>query len=225
MSNFTRDRLTLLDLCAIPRPSHWPRILNAFDLLAEGESVRLRGYDNPTTILMQLQDLHTEEFFWIPYQNNKEHWEAEIIKRPKNQPVRVCELLEADHRRLDGLIQATLAAEESGLEEIANRRFEAFLWGTRHHLRMEEEVLYPAVKAVGLPIHQIPGDNLQDQHTEIDTLLEQLANISLRSAALQTLRGVLRRHHHHEEYQLYPLCDELLADQATLHQERMSSLP
>jgi iron-sulfur cluster repair protein YtfE (RIC family) len=123
--------------------------------------------------------------------------------------------LARDHDRLDGLLaQARLKVE---VNEPAATTFAEFRAGLERHMRLEEELLFPAferhMKMTGGPTavmrheHEVVRRYLDDMGAALGRL-----DIAGFRTASERLEGVLASHNLKEERILYPMVDRLLPD-------------
>ena len=117
---------------------------------------------------------------------------------------RIYEILAADHRRLDNLLQKALAGSQLDYEA-----FENFRAGLLRHIGMEEKVLFPtAQKKVGKPI---PGvDKLRQDHSQLAAMLVPTPS----KAIAEDIKAVLAAHNQLEEgpQGVYARCEEAIGE-------------
>lgn len=122
------------------------------------------------------------------------------------------ELLKEDHQELINLIGELEAADDetetspSGTENF-NRLNEAI----KLHIRMEEEVLYPAMEELE-DTRELTREAFKE-HQMVDHLLAQLSVLSPSEEEFQDtlseLRDAIERHIEEEEGELFPKAEEL----------------
>ena len=130
----------------------------------------------------------------------------------------VMEYLSSDHQRLDGLMTAAGDRAKAGDMNAAAAGFGEFMRGLLRHIRIEEELLFPAFEgATGLS-QGGPTSVMKLEHAEIQRLLGSIRDLfdsgdpqpaefeSLRSA----LVALLHEHNLKEERVLYPATDQTL---------------
>lgn len=125
-------------------------------------------------------------------------------------------ILTADHRRGDRLFDAALRAAGQADWSACHEQFSAFVQALRHHMGIEEEVLFPAFEqATG--IHGSgPTWVMRQEHRQMLAALEQIAAaIAARDAEnfdalTQSFAARMAAHSAKEERVLYPMCDEML---------------
>lgn len=130
----------------------------------------------------------------------------------------VYDYLQGDHRRLDGVMEACKTLAASGDARGAAAKFENFRSGLLRHIRIEEEMLFPAFEGATGLAEGGPTTVMRHEHQEIQRLLGLIADLfaganpdmnefeSLRSA----LVALLHEHNVKEERILYPMTDRML---------------
>lgn len=128
----------------------------------------------------------------------------------------IAEFMTTDHKACD---EQFAVAETSALSndwDDAAAAFNAFRDGMAHHFRMEEDVLFPTLKSAGGPSG--PVHIMLMEHTQIRGLLEQMAAAVAQKDAeeygglSETLLMVMQQHNNKEEQILYPIADQILAN-------------
>lgn len=145
------------------------------------------------------------------------------------------EYLQADHRRLDVLIEACRAAAVAGEIDAAVRHFTEFRAGLLRHIRIEEELLFPEFEAAtGLGPSIGPTAVMRYEHEEIARLVglihDLFAGAEPGVAEFErlhdTLMALLRAHTGKEERVLYPMTDRMVPAERLKHlSEHIASLP
>jgi iron-sulfur cluster repair protein YtfE (RIC family) len=127
--------------------------------------------------------------------------------------------LQADHRRLDGLIEAcraTLAAGDSG---AAAGLFGEFRAGLLRHIKIEEEMVFPEFEAAtGLDPTHGPTGVMRYEHEEITRMLELIRELLSApepgvpefERLRDRLTSLLHEHNAKEERILYPMTDRMV---------------
>jgi hemerythrin-like domain-containing protein len=127
----------------------------------------------------------------------------------------ISEYLGGDHQRCDELFavaeQAAAARDAKAADAHAR-----FVDAIEHHLRMEEDVLFPAFEeATGSGMG--PTAVMRHEHEQMRQLFEQmdetLANKRYDDylGAAETLLILMQQHNAKEEQMLYPMTDRMLA--------------
>ena len=126
-------------------------------------------------------------------------------------------ILTADHRHGDRLFAAAVAAQEAQDWSGCRRDFNAFLEALDRHLKIEEEVLFPAFEqATGMAGG--PTFVMRHEHQQMLVLLKQIgAAIEARNSAdfdalARSFSDLMNGHSAKEERMLYPMCDHNLPD-------------
>jgi hemerythrin-like domain-containing protein len=150
-----------------------------------------------------------------------------VVVRPRSASgeASVHEVLGDDHRRLDALLEGALALASTDPRE-ARTLAEAFAAGLRRHIRIEEEVLFPAFEAHTGMRGAGPTEVMRREHRVIEQGLTSLlaaahaladaapATEAALGRAAEALLSVLGEHNRKEEYVLYPSCDRMLPPDA-----------
>ncbi len=123
--------------------------------------------------------------------------------------------LEREHRQIDGGIEAYLA----GLDGPADPApLLAALSGLRRHIYLEEEFLFPPLKAAGLmgPIFVMLREHgqLWNSMDAVEQLLADGADAGTRRKACTGLLALLDAHNSKEEPIIYTQADALLSEEA-----------
>ena len=140
----------------------------------------------------------------------------------------ITEFMTADHTACD---DEFARAEEAALANNwskAETAFNKFRDDMAHHFKMEEEVLFPALKSAGGPAG--PVHVMLMEHAQIKELLKQMAeavaqkNAKSYGGLSETLLIVLQQHNHKEENILYAIADEILAQERDALLDRMQAV-
>ena len=125
--------------------------------------------------------------------------------------------MSTDHTACDNEFARAEEAALAGDWSKAEPAFNKFRDDMAHHFKMEEEVLFPELKAAGGPAG--PVHVMLMEHAQIKELLKQMAeavaqkNASSYGGLSETLLIVMQQHNHKEENILYGMADDILADQ------------
>jgi iron-sulfur cluster repair protein YtfE (RIC family) len=126
--------------------------------------------------------------------------------------------LQADHRRLDGLMLACKAKMEAGDAEGAGAAFTEFRTGLMRHIKIEEELLFPEFEtAMGLSREGGPTGVMRYEHMEIVRLLGMVGalfattepSVEEFERLRAPLAALLHEHNLKEERILYPMTDRV----------------
>ncbi|OGA38093.1 MAG: hypothetical protein A3G24_11145 [Betaproteobacteria bacterium RIFCSPLOWO2_12_FULL_62_13] len=126
-------------------------------------------------------------------------------------------VLAADHRHGDQLFAAAAQAAEQCDWPACRQQFDAFLRTLKHHMEIEEQVLFPAFEQAS-GIRGGPTWVMRQEHQQMLALLDEIAAaIAARNAedfraSAQSFAGLMTLHSTKEERVLYPMCDQVLAD-------------
>lgn len=129
----------------------------------------------------------------------------------------IAEFMTADHKACDEQFAIAETAALSDDWADAQAAFNAFRDGMAHHFRMEEDVLFPTLKASGGPSG--PVHIMLMEHAQIKELLKQMGaameskNSEEYSGLSETLLMVMQQHNNKEENILYPIMDQILANE------------
>jgi hemerythrin-like domain-containing protein len=128
--------------------------------------------------------------------------------------------LQADHRRLDDLMNKAREAAQAQRAAEAAASFLEFREGLMRHIKIEEGLLFPEFEAAtGMPRQGGPTGVMRLEHEEIIRLLGEIRALFDAPApdlhAFESLRGalvaLLREHNDKEERVLYPMTDRMVA--------------
>lgn len=109
-----------------------------------------------------------------------------------------------DHRKYEAALEECEIAAGAGDWKEAIQLFEGFVEDLKLHMRMEDEVLYPALKETNRDTADVIAD-LSDEHDQIARLLHDLAYVIKRNDmdhfedSLLPLYKAMTRHNEHEE--------------------------
>lgn len=128
----------------------------------------------------------------------------------------IVDFLGSDHRACDDLFASAENAAALKNWEAARDLFGRFDAAIKHHLAMEEEVLFPAFEArTGNAMG--PTRVMRMEHEQMRTLLEDMAR-ALTDAdqnsylgLSETLNMLMQQHNLKEENMLYPMSDQVLS--------------
>jgi hemerythrin-like domain-containing protein len=134
-----------------------------------------------------------------------------------------------DHRSVDELWITVEAAGEANDPELLKEAALKFDQALRHHLSMEEEVLFPAFEeASGMT--QGPTQVMRMEHAQMRNLLDQMGEARTAGNSQElldlgdTLLMFIAQHNNKEEGMLYPMAERALAGQWESLQQRLHSL-
>jgi regulator of cell morphogenesis and NO signaling len=199
----------------LPEGRH-PRILQDLDSLAPGSDLVLISERDPRSHLHQLQTERGGSFDWSPLEEGPEVWRIRIHRRQGETAHReVSEYMAWDHDRLDAILVKAADSLAEGDMSGARRFFGEFRTGLLRHIRMEEDVLFPAFEQATGMVSGGPTAVMRMEHREIQRILEAMRayldageiTASGFEALRQSLLGVLGEHNAKEEHVVYPMTD------------------
>ena len=142
--------------------------------------------------------------------------------------ITIAEFMTADHQACDvKFADAEMAALTDDWSK-AETAFNAFRDEMARHFRMEEDVLFPTLTSSGGPAG--PVHVMLMEHAQIKELLRQMGAAVERKDAQEygglseTLLMVMQQHNHKEENILYPITDQILANQREALMGRMKAV-
>jgi iron-sulfur cluster repair protein YtfE (RIC family) len=122
-----------------------------------------------------------------------------------------------DHRHCDEIWAEVEAAIEAGSDEAARAVWRRFDEELRRHLRMEEEILFPAFENATGMTGGGPTFVMRAEHVQMRGLLDQMAT-TVAAGDFQelldegdTLLLLIQQHNQKEEQMLYPMSEQALA--------------
>jgi hemerythrin-like domain-containing protein len=126
------------------------------------------------------------------------------------------EFFTQDHRACDERWVKVESAAEGGDPAAIQASWEAYDRAQRHHLEMEEEVLFPAFEdATGMTGG--PTQVMRMEHEQMRGLLDQMASAMTGGDVQElidlgdTLLMLIQQHNQKEEGMLYPMAERALA--------------
>ncbi len=123
--------------------------------------------------------------------------------------------LNHDHKNFESAVYKCRSACDDANWPLVQQVFDELLAGYRSHVRIEEEVLFPAYdQQPGVPAD--PTDSLRADHTQIFRLMEHIAQRLEQSSNdglaedLSLLYRTLIKHHEKEEPIFLPMASQAL---------------
>jgi hemerythrin-like domain-containing protein len=182
--------------------------------IAPGEVVVLLMRQPPSMMMASL-DLQVRHNLAWTVSEAEGGWRVEVRHRSGTAPRDALDLLERDHKRLDGLLARALRELNGGNAAAAAPPLRAFTAALRRHIRAEDELLAPALAPAGAE----PLAAMLREHREIAAQLalieECLAADAPEAGETATfgaiLSGTLAKHEQREEASLFPLWRARLA--------------
>lgn len=141
----------------------------------------------------------------------------------------IADFMARDHGRCDELLVAAEQAVAVADWKRVNREVEQFTEALRHHMAMEEEVLFPAVEAATGQT-QGPTRVMRLEHEQMRQLLGPLQHAAGQRdeseylAVSDTLLLLMQQHNVKEESILYPMADRILSASGSTILNRMQGL-
>ncbi len=126
------------------------------------------------------------------------------------------EFFTLDHRRCDEKWTEVEAAAQAGDVEVEKEKWRTFQGEMLRHLRMEEEVMFPAFEQASGMTHSGPTFMMRSEHEQMRGLIEQMdaaANGDDYDELVDlgdTLLMLIQQHNQKEEQMLYPMADRAL---------------
>ena len=202
----------------VPKERH-AGIFNTFKELGPGDSFVLVNDHDPRPLLYQFQSEYTGEFEWWPLERGPEAWRVRVVKRETKTVERdVTDYMQADHSRLDKILEAFQEARKGEKWGEALIAFKEFDMGLRRHIQAEEEVLFPLFEEKTGMTDGGPTFVMRMEHTDIRDFLEKIKAATeakdgdAAAEATQMLTATLTDHNMKEEQILYPESDSFLSE-------------
>jgi iron-sulfur cluster repair protein YtfE (RIC family) len=129
----------------------------------------------------------------------------------------ITSFLTEDHRHADGLFNAASEAVSRGALQEGERQLAFFRTALESHMRIEEDVLFPAFEqATGMTSG--PTAVMRQEHQQMLGALDNMSEACVNGDAKRfesiatSFLHVLNMHSMKEEQVLYPMCDRVLQD-------------
>ena len=130
--------------------------------------------------------------------------------------MQITDFMGDDHRRCDNIFATAEESVSKGDWIVAESKNKDFIDAMEHHLRMEEETLFPRFEEVSG--HTMgPTEVMRHEHRQMRQLFEQMNEaVTAKSiddylGASETLLILMQQHNAKEEQMLYPMCSQVLA--------------
>lgn len=204
-----------LDVRDISQPTRLAEIHASIHALAPGEALVLVGLEVPRSLLDELQRETAGRFEWSLLERGPGEVRVELRRRTSERPRSVTEYLQADHVRLDAIMEEVerLARTASFVEARAS--FGSFVAGLDWHIDVEEQVVFPAFEELtGTP--RGPTTVMRMEHVDIRERMQRATaalgtqSVDAIGNALRELTTLLATHNMKEERMLYPMTDRAL---------------
>lgn len=181
--------------------------------MARGETVSFLFAENPAIILHSLNLQLRNNLRWEVSEEPGPRWRAAIHRTEDVPPVDVLDMLQRDHKRLDAMFSRVIHLTDNGQLAMAHALMRAFSDGLRKHLRVEHELLAPAIRTPPNAQGFDPSAAMVQEHNEIlnqSAMIEagfEEADASCASVGplLAILAGYLSKHEQREEASLFPV--------------------
>lgn len=208
----------LLDTRSLAKGTRCQAVLESFDRLEPGQTLRVLTDHDQHPLLKHLSSDRPGIFEWTPIETGPGLWCTDLFRRAANRGElrRVAEALGWDHDRLDALAGRAFDERAQGRFDVAREIWGEFTSGLLRHIRFEEQLLFPAFEQkTGMPREAGPTAVMRAEHRDIEMILEAIREtIQAPGPAADTLRAELRRvlgsHNEKEEQVLYPGIDNLM---------------
>ncbi|MFN7974317.1 MAG: hemerythrin domain-containing protein [Acidobacteriota bacterium] len=187
-------------------------LATAFQSLDNGESMRVVWGAAAPIKLSELQEVCGELMSWSILEDGPVVHRLELC-RWASPPSDISTLFEVDHDRLDHLLEGfqQMLADKA---PDAQRTFIELRTGLLHHIRVEEELLFPIVDRAPTPA--IPLERLRREHDAVKVALKDMAARLLEGADVLPialdLQRVIGAHNSCEERLFYPAIDARLPE-------------
>lgn len=221
----------IIDLTTVPDSGHGLVALAAVRELVRGGAVRLRTSGDPA-LLMDSLNLHLRGALVWETERSGTTWET-LVRRADDVPARsVVELLERDHRRLDGLLATALRFLNAGDTLRAKPLLEGFAVGLMRHADAEDELVagaltpQPDFEPLRAMLHE--HEELRSQLAAIEQCFAEAPSGAMPEAwevepFVAILSGTLAKHEHREEERLFPAWRARLAACSRTEQDALLS--
>ena len=213
----TAASAAIIDVRGLRDPEPSERVLDAFDVLAPGESLVVVAGQEPRGLLRRLQVERKGVFEWSPLESGASCFRTQLTRRAAERGALrgVAEALSWDHDRLEALDERAFDLLAAGDAPGAQVAWTEFTVGLKRHIRFEEELLFPAFEErLGVSPASGPTAVMRDEHRGIERLIgaigRALAGDGEALALRHELHDLLGDHNMKEERVLYPRTDELL---------------
>jgi uncharacterized protein (DUF2249 family)/hemerythrin superfamily protein len=221
-----------LDLRPMPPPMRHGLVFQCFDALAIGESILIVNDHDPMPLLQQFKFARPGESEYEYLERGPESWQVRVRRKAAGlqasddeetgsttassaESDSVSEYLQADHRRLDGILVEAQRLVAAGDYPSAAARFAEFSSGLDRHIDVEEQILFPTFESAtgmrGGPTQVMRAEHIQirdSMRTATDALAR--AEGEVLGVAIHELTETLSAHNMKEEHMLYPMTDQAI---------------
>lgn len=210
-----------LDVRGLPPSKAAACVLRRLGELTGEEHLVVRGSGSKGSLAQQIEQAHLGQYNTGPLQAGPDEFRLEVRPRQVQGERSVSELIGWDQRRLDDILDDVDELAETGDFTGALRRYEDFRAGLKHHIAMEEQILFPLYQKLSLDTEAALAA-MYSEHVLIRTLVERVAEAlqtgDLPSFAriIENLYAVMDVHDQKEEDVVFPRLDAELARSHTL---------
>ncbi|MCA8936234.1 MAG: hemerythrin domain-containing protein [Planctomycetes bacterium] len=216
--------IPVIDGREIPHEVRLQEILSKLAELAPGASLVLIAPHDPNKLLRKLLIDLPGRLNWGPVEKGPDVWRWQFTGRDAEAARTVSDYLGWDHRRLEELMAAGMAAASAGDWQSASELFAEHRTGLTHHADIEDALLFPAYDGATGNMPNGPTQLMVEEHRGVRNGLADVAaavkacNMDELTDAHLRLSDLLAEHHAQEEEILFPTMDE------TIPPEQLSQL-
>ena len=126
----------------------------------------------------------------------------------------ITSFLSADHRHADALLGDAVQHEQRPTGGSRARRLAAFRGALETHMKLEEQVLFPAFERTGSDAG--PTAVMRHEHRQMLQMLDEMTHVAASQAGERfdvlapAFTRIIDTHSMKEENMLYPMCDRVL---------------
>lgn len=201
--------------------------LDAVRAVKPGSTVTLLLEAEPSLLMKSLNLQLRENLVW-EIEPSAQGWRVTVRHREDVAAGDVLALLAADHKQIDGLLAAALAALNRGDLTAALPLLQRFAAALKRHVAFEDGELAQAMGAARAPADAPPAIMLRE-HGEIaqqlglveEALAAEPADASELAVYCAILSGTLAKHEYREEHQLFPLWQAQLLRRDAAERQRL----
>lgn len=197
------------------------RLLEVIDALNPGEKVVMIDKAHPAELIRRMEEVRPGQFNTGPLRCRPGEFHLEVARRHGDRERLVSELIGWDQRRLDDVLDDVDEMASESAFEIALDRYEDFLCGLRHHMSMEERLLFPLYEELTGDPDLIPI--MHSEHVLIRLLADEVRealreeDLGAFAESIEQLHVVMDAHDQREEEIIYPRIDKALGRGAALN--------
>jgi uncharacterized protein (DUF2249 family)/hemerythrin-like domain-containing protein len=221
----------ILDVRALEPKERHKEIFDRYITLGPGEAFILVNDHEPKPLLYQFQAEHYGEFEWWPLESGPDVWRVQVGKAlVSGAATSLAGYMQTDHARLDSIMGRFKGSVKAGAFDEALKHFKEFDLGLRRHIKVEEELLFPAFEEKTGMKDAGPTMVMRMEHEEIRDTLSRTLNATEKSdtgaatEATDALVNYLSDHNMKEEHVLYPELDACVNDTERIEAIKSSQL-